>query len=180
MLLHRATRRARWAGMAIVAVAVATTVVAGAASGAWAGTAPAKTPGGTIHLYLSTTSTSSSPVSKALVTGAFSDHGTSHNTTIHLSKGNIDVNPSKLVAELNSPTFGNFNAKSCSYWGTASGSVPIVGGTGAYTGITGTFTATIVIAGQGSLLKNGTCNEANNAPVVAAFQVVTATAKVSF
>ena len=58
--------------------------------------------------------------------------------------------------------------------------MPIVKGTGAYTGIKGTFTGTLTIAGQGSLLADGKCNMANNAPNVASAFQVSASANVSF
>lgn len=179
MFLHRATRRARRAGMALVGLAVAAIVVGAAASGAWAGTAPSKVSGGTLHIYLTNTSVTSQ-TTKVLVTGAFSDHGIGKQAVMHLSKGTITVDPSKLTAKFNAPTFGTFNVKSCSFWGTATASVPVVSGTGAYAGITGTLTATGTLAEQGALRNNGTCNTASNAPAVAFTEIVVASGKVSF
>jgi hypothetical protein len=97
-----------------------------------------------------------------------------------LTKGWIYLNLAGVKKIINSPSFGSFNAASCSYWGSTPITVPIVKGTGAYTGIKGTFTGTLSFAGQGSLLANGKCNMANNAPNVASVFQVSASANVSF
>jgi hypothetical protein len=135
---------------------------------------------GTIHVYIANTSTSASAPNKILITGAFSDHGIGKKGTFHLTRGTITANPSKLKAETNSPKFGTFYSASCSFTGVATGIVPIVSGTGAYAGITGSLTVTETVAEQGSLLKNGKCNTSNNAPAVAQDLFIAASGKVSF
>ncbi len=136
-------------------------------------------PAGVIHVYV----TDSSPQDndhKVLITGAFSDHGTGNQATFYLTKGWIYLNLTGVKKIIDSQSFGSFNATSCSFWGSTPISVPIVKGTGAYTGIKGTFTGTLTIAGQGSLLANGKCNTSNNAPDVAGAFQVSASANVSF
>jgi hypothetical protein len=140
--------------------------------------APA-TPPGVIHVYV----TDSSPQGndhKILITGAFSDHGTGNEATFYLTKGWIYLNLAGVQKIVNSPRFGSFNAASCSYWGSTPVTVPIVKGTGAYTGINGTLRGTLNIAGQGSRLANGKCNMANNAATVASAFQVSASGNVSF
>jgi hypothetical protein len=136
--------------------------------------------GGTIHIYIVNASTNSSTPNAVLITGAFSDHGTGHKGVFHLTKGTITANNSKIAAIVSNPNFGSFNSASCSFWGTATGPVQIVSGTGAYAGITGTLSTTFTEAGQGSLLPDGKCNQSNNAPLVASVTIVTATGRVTF
>jgi hypothetical protein len=164
-----------------VAVAVAATVVPVVAPGVSAASTTASKPkAGTIHVYIVNTSISSTAPNNVLITGAFSDHGTGKHGTFHLTKGTITFNNSKLGAILNSPSFGTFYAASCSFSGVAKGAVPIVSGTGAYAGIKGSIAATVTSAEQGSLLKNGKCNQSSNAPAVAQDLIVTGSGKVSF
>ena len=137
------------------------------------------TPAGVIHLYVTDNSTQDND-HKILITGAFSDHGTGNKATFYLTKGWIYLNLAGVQKIINSPSFGSFNAASCSYWGSTPITVPIVKGTGAYTGIKGTFTGTLTFAGQGALLADGKCNTANNAPNVATAFLVSASANVSF
>jgi hypothetical protein len=165
--------------VAVAALAVGVTAVPIVVSSASAA-APAKPTGGTIHVDVIDTSLSPTAPNKVLITGAFSDHGTGKHGTFHLTKGTITANTSALKAIINSPKFGTFYANSCSFTGVATGPVAIVSGTGAYAGIHGTLTATDSQADQGSLLKNGKCNQSNNAPAVAQDVIVTASGKVSF
>jgi hypothetical protein len=137
------------------------------------------TPAGVIHVYVTDNSTQGND-HKILITGAFSDHGTGNQATFYLTKGWIYLNVAGVHKIINSPSFGSFNAASCSYWGSTPITVPIVKGTGAYTSIKGTLTGTLTIAGQGSLLADGKCNMANNAPSVASVFEVSASGSVSF
>jgi hypothetical protein len=120
------------------------------------------TPAGVIHLYVTDNSTQDND-HKILITGAFSDHGTGNKATFYLTKGWIYLNLAGVQKIINSPSFGSFNAASCSYWGSTPITVPIVKGTG-----------------QGALLADGKCNTANNAPNVATAFLVSASANVSF
>jgi hypothetical protein len=161
---------------------IAATAVTLTASGAFASAAStaSKPAGGTIHVYLVNTGLNPSVPANILITGAFSDHGTGKGATWHLARGTITLNPSKLKAILNSPSFGNFYAASCSFDGAAEAKVPVVSGTGAYKGITGSIGATAFEAEQGSLLKNGKCNTSNNAPALAGDAIIIGSGKVTF
>ena len=162
-------------GCAFTAVAISFAV-----STASAGPMTPKPAAGTIHVYLVNTSLKPSTPNNVLITGAFSDHGTGKGGTWHLAKGTITLNPSKLKAITNSNNFGTFYPASCSFAGVAIGPVAVVGGTGAYAGITGRLAVTETVAEQGSLLKNGKCNQANNAPAVAQDLIITGSGSVSF
>ena len=65
-----------------------------------------------------------------------------------MTKGSITFDASKLKAITNSSNFGTFYPASCSFQGVASGTVTVVGGTGAYAGITGSLTASETVAEQ--------------------------------
>jgi len=161
-----------------VGIAAGTSVLA--AQGVSAGSTAAKASGGSVHIDgVNTGLSATSPVT-VLITGAFSDHGKGKGKTWHLQHGSITFNTSALKAKLNSPTFGTFYPASCSYDGVAKAPVTIVSGTGAYAGIKGTITVTATVAEQGSLLKNGQCNTANNAPAVADTLIITGSGKVMF
>ena len=162
-------------GCAFTAVAISFAV-----STASAGPMTPKPAAGTIHVYLVNTSLKPSTPNNVLITGAFSDHGTGKGGTWHLAKGTITFNLSKLKAITNSNNFGTFYPASCSFAGVAIGPVAVVGGTGAYAGITGRLAVTETVAEQGSLLKNGKCNQANNAPAVAQDLIITGSGSVSF
>jgi hypothetical protein len=78
------------------------------------------------------------------------------------------------------------NARTCSAYVVVTGSTPIVAGsgTGAYTGIRGSFTLTFTFAAVGSRYPSGKhegqCNNANNSPNVGQAQFVTGWGTVSF
>jgi hypothetical protein len=163
------------AGLAIVAAGVP--LGSSLASGAAAAAKPAA---GTIHVYVTNTSTNPSAPNKVLITGAFSDHGTGKGGTLHLTRGTITSNNSALAKITNSDSFGTFSPASCSFWGAATGPVRITKGTGAYVGIKGTVVVTLHEAAEGSLLANGTCNTASNAPAVASDLIIVGSGKVSF
>jgi hypothetical protein len=177
MRIAKPVRRAKAVLIGFVVTATAVPLAVSAASGVGAAARPAA---GTIHIYLLNSSTNPSTPNSVLIAGAFSDHGTGKKGTWHLSKGTITFNTSSINAVVSSSNFGTSNDASCSFYGVAKGEVPIVSGTGAYTGITGSLVATITEAGEGSLLKNGKCNEANNAPVVAQDLIITGVGNVSF
>ncbi len=180
MFLGRPIRPIHRVRAVLVGVALAATAVLVAASGVSAGSTASKPAAGIIHIYAVDTSLSSTAPSIVLITGAFSDHGTGRMATWHLKNGTVTLNPSKLKAILNSSSFGTFYAASCSFSGVGTAPVPVVSGTGAYAGIKGSITVTATGAEQGSLLKDGKCNEASNAPVVAEETILTGSGKVSF
>lgn len=168
--------RAVVVGIAVVLTATVVPFVVSGVSAASTASAPAA---GTIHFSLVNTSVNSNAPGKVLITGAFSDHGTSHGPTLHLTKGTITGSISKLQALLSSRSFGTFYKASCSFSGVGKVAIPVVSGTGAYAGVKGNLNVTVTDAAQGSLLKSGKCNEANNAPEVASQLIITGSGKVS-
>ena len=178
MVVIRSARPVHRVGTVIAVVAAAAGAVLFAASGASAGAPAVKPAAGVIHIF-GVNSSLTAASTTTLITGAFSDHGIGKNGTWHLAKGNITINTSKLESILNS-RFGTFYPASCSFDGAAKATVPIVSGTKSYKGIKGSLTLTATVAEQGSLLKNGKCNEANNAPLVALTEILSGSGKVSF
>jgi hypothetical protein len=134
---------------------------------------------GVIHVFVTDNSAQGNE-HKVLITGAFSDHGTGNQAIFYLTKGWLYLNLASVKKIIDSQSFGSVNAASCSYWGSTPITVPIVKGTGAYTGIKGTLTGNLTLAGEGSRLADGKCNMANNAPSVAGVFQVSASGSVSF
>jgi hypothetical protein len=138
--------------------------------------------------------------STIVLTGAIGDSGSADsiaangtpqpNSTevkISLVQGSFTINVARLDKKIDS-AFNNVepNARTCSAYIAATGSAPIVAGsgTGAYTGITGGFTLTFTFAEIGSRYPSGKhagqCNNSNNAPSVGQAQFVTGWGTVSF
>lgn len=119
---------------------------------------------------------------KILITGAIGDYGVTKkvkgaNTAV-LKKGTITVNLKQFNAAGNNanPTI---NPTNCSGSFTYSAPVPIVSGTGAYTGITGSFTLTGQYAFVLPKTKSGSCNTSNNANPLNQYASVSGTGSVS-
>jgi hypothetical protein len=115
---------------------------------------------------------------KVLFTGAIGDYGTSVSVNaqgkakkkgeyklLKLTKGSILVNGSALDLTAATPTV---NSSNCSFTVSATAAIPIVKGTGAYAGITGSVTFT---ASFGAILpkkKSGSgCTESTSAKLLA-------------
>jgi hypothetical protein len=136
---------------------------------ALAATAPGA-PSGAIHVYETSTHGPRAP-GTIVITGAINDAGMGSATgvvnadgTITLSQGSIKVAPSSTFVSREKDFFGRaVNPPGCATSGTITGPVKIVGGTGAYAGITGTINATYTVAAIVSKLKNGTCDTAHGA-----------------
>ena len=104
-----------------------------------------------------------------------------------LAHGSFRVSTQALDKKINS-AFNNFrpNTSTCSGIVTASGSAKIVtgSGTGAYSGISGSFTVTFVYAAIGpkntSGKHKGQCNNSNNVQPLGSAQIVTGSGTVSF
>ena len=180
-----------------LALALIATAFAVAAVGAAVAAATSSTPaGGSIHIF--GTSPGTGGGGKALITGAIGDHGTSLTVNkagkpnsngsyvkLTLTRGTIMLNKTKLDANVNR-AFGSLvvNSATCSYAVVASGALPVVGGTGTYTGISGTADITVsagfVLPRYTSGAHAGKCNESNSAQPTASLQVVDGTGTVSF
>jgi hypothetical protein len=151
--------------------------------------------GGTIKLFVTPSNGSGGTI---VITGAIGDYGKTVKSNsagkpdkkgsyeeLVLQKGTILVNGTQLNAVLNSANPTDYSTVSCSGSIVASAPVPIVSGTKAYVGITGSVTLTATYAFVGPFYtsgsKKGQCNTSNNAPTPPGFYgVITGTGTVSF
>lgn len=176
MFLTRRFRRARvvGSGVALVVAAIGVPFVVSGVSAASTTSAPAA---GVIHLYVVNTSIEGRAPGEALITGAFADHGTVKGATIHLTEGTITASITKLDALFNSPKFATGYSASCSFSGVGKVSLPLISGTGAYAGITGTLSVETFFGAQ-SPFRNGKCD--GNGPPTADQQIITGSGRVTF
>jgi hypothetical protein len=170
-----------------------TTAVALAAIGAAVAAATTSTPaGGTFHVF--GVSSGQGGGGKVLITGAIGDHGKSQSVTktgkpssngsyvkLAMTQGNIMLNQSKLKAAVNH-AFNNVvvNPSTCSTAVSASGTLPIVSGTGLYATASGSAHITVSVGFIFPRLTSGKCNESNSATPTASQQIVYGTGTVSF
>jgi hypothetical protein len=165
------TKRAIAAGVAGCLAAVA---IANAAIG--------QTAGGPVHVWESDNLASSGP-SQIIMTGAISDYGKDFHgvagkqhqiNKLVLQHGTFEVNVLKLAAKT------QLDKASCTLTGSNPGVVPIVpgSGTGAYTGITGSFEAQLRLAFVVPKTASGGCSMTGK--VVTGFAFITALGRVSF
>jgi hypothetical protein len=150
--------------------------------------------GGAVQIWATPTLNGSGAT--VVVTGAIGDYGkvlsetaagkpnqNGHLQHFMLKKGTFIVNSTNVDNKANSvpPTV---NATTCSAYATATGTATLVSGTGAYKGISGTFTVTESFAFLGPRIKTGAkkgqCNQNQNAQAVAAWGAITGTGTVSF
>jgi hypothetical protein len=125
---------------------------------------------GVIHLYEVSNHGPGGP-GTIVITGAINDAGvgsaTGVNTgsgTITLSKGSIKDVPSSTFVTREEDLFGAaVNPPGCAMRGTITGTVKLVGGTGAYVGITGTINVTYTVVALLTKLKTGACDTAHHA-----------------
>jgi hypothetical protein len=92
-----------------------------------------------------------------VVNGLFTDAGSVSGGKVKLSKGSFLVDRSKITMK-----FTN-NVHTCFLTATFGGTISLHGGKGAYKGISGTLPVSGKIVAVLPRLKNGKCNEANNA-----------------
>lgn len=135
--------------------------------------------GGTIKVWVTPSPTGSGGT--IVITGAIGDYGKAVSVNsagkakkrgqyklLELKKGTILVNGTQLNAAANNASPTDFNAATCSGSVIASAPVPIVRGTKAYAGITGSVTITETFAFVGPFYKSGSkkgqCNTSSNAP----------------
>ena len=154
---------------------------------AFGATAPA---GGLIKVWVTLSGTGSGPV---VITGAIGDYGKTFNVNsagkiekkgkysdLALKKGTILLNTTQANAAFNNVNPADFNAATCSASLMATTSVPIVSGTKAYVGITGSLTVTETFAFVGPFTKSGKCNVASSSNPSAIWATVTGSGTVSF
>jgi hypothetical protein len=149
-------------------------VAVGLGWGSVAATAQSSTTGGAIQVWV-TPSLTNNGGGKILITGAIGDNGITkkgkNSNMAVLKKGTITVNLKQFNAAGNSanPTI---NQSSCSGSFSYSAPVPIVSGTGAYAGITGSFNLTGQFAFILPRTKSGSCNTSNNANPISQYASV--------
>ncbi len=135
---------------------------------------------------------------KVLITGAIGDHGTSNSVNkagkpndngnyvlLKLTQGTILLNKTVLDRKINRAfNKAQLNQATCSLSVAASNGLPIVSGTGLYTGITGNVHITVSVGFTlprfSSGAKAGQCNSSNSATPTSSAQLVSGTGTVSF
>jgi hypothetical protein len=146
--------------------------------------------GGTVNVFVLPSITSNGGGGKIVLTGAIGDYGTTKNVKhannigkVTLKKGTFEVDLKAINTAGNNAQPTNFNSTTCS----ASVSVPpttvtIVSGsgTGAYSGITGSFSLSEQFAFIGPRNKDGSCNMSNSAQPVGGVAIVTGSGTVAY
>jgi len=142
---------------------------------------------GAMHIYEASVKGPGAP-GAVVITGAINDAGVGNATgaltgsgTIVLSKGSIKDVPSFTFISREQDLFGAaVNPHGCATVGTITGPVKILGGTGAYAGITGTVNVTYTVAAVLPKLKNGACNTAHKVRPIGIAIFIRASGNVSF
>jgi hypothetical protein len=151
------------------------------ATGAGAATTSA-TPGGVIHVAAVSYN---GGVNHFVITGAFADAGhdqklSANTSKVTLSRGSFEVD----TAQLNKAANNAFNklsiAANCSFFVKVTGPVTVIGGTGAYTGMTGTLKITVTEVAVFPTKANGQCNESNSAQPIGQLQTIAGAGTISF
>ncbi len=174
--------------MRVAKAALGAVVVVGLWSGTAGSAAPA-VPGGTIKLWAQNGGFGGTIV----VTGAIGDYGRAVKadsagravksggyTSLVLRKGTILIDGSQLRAAVQHSQSSDFNAVTCSGSESVSAPVPIVSGTKAYAGISGSLIATATFVFIAPLTSRGQCNPGNSARPVEALEAITGSGPVSF
>jgi hypothetical protein len=144
-----------------------------------AASAQSSSSGGAIQVWLTPSLTGKG--GKILITGAIADYGVTKGnggSKAMLKKGTITVNLAQFKAAQNNAN-PQINQSNCSGSFTASAAVPIVSGTGAYAGITGSFTLNSQYAFILPKTKSGGCNTSNNANPISQYGSVSGSGTVS-
>ncbi|HUE06614.1 MAG TPA: hypothetical protein VMP41_04245 [Acidimicrobiales bacterium] len=154
-------------------------LMGGLTLGSAAASAQSSSSGGSIQVWLTPSLTGKG--GKILITGAIADSGvTKGNKTgkAVLKKGTITVNLTQFQAAQNNAN-PQINQSNCSGFFTASAPVPIVSGTGAYAGISGSFTLNSQFAFILPKTKSGACNTSNNANPISQYGAVSGSGTVT-
>jgi len=151
----------RFTSAVAVALALAVTGCASAASATAASTTTTAAPGRNTHMTLYSIN-SDGPAFQAIVTGAIGDHGQAvsvfpdgrvdpqhdHDLSLRLTRGSFLLNGAVLDRRFVAALYHQRgNPDTCSVSATMTAAVPVVAGsgTGAYRGVTGTFTLTATV-----------------------------------
>jgi hypothetical protein len=183
--IHAAVaRRGRKRTLEVTAVLAVIASVLAVVSGAVA----AGTSGGSVRMF----GTPNGAGGAFMFTGAIGDFGSTQRQTASgspsangdfvkftLKHGTFVADATRFFTALNHAKF-SFNTATCSGSLGATGPAVLSQGTGQYAGIAGTLRVTGTFAQVGPRLKNGKCNESQNAKPVAQFNAVTGSGHVSF
>ena len=169
----------------LIGAAIALAATAGPA--AWATTADATAttpPAGVINLY--TSGTLATPIRAFVITGAFADVGASSpkdKGAIPFTEGSIKFDNSaanaaedRIYAHLSKYV----DPTTCALTYNYTAPVKLIGGTGAYAGISGTVTLHNTDVGVLPRLKTGKCNESANAEPIGFLAESYGSGRVSF
>ena len=122
-----------------------------------------------------------------VVTGAFADAGVDHIGVAdkgHINKlvlsGTFEVNPGPLDKAIDSAFEHTSIQRNCSVFLKVRGSGTVLNGTGAYTGITGNWTATWEMVETFPLQANGSCKVTNSTRPTGSITTVFVSGKVKF
>ncbi len=144
-----------------------------AVTGITAASARSSSVTGTENFQLMTTSATATTV-PVIAYGVFTASGVDHTgskvDTLVFSNGSFMINHSKVPVKIKS------NPKTCLLQGSGTGKVTLLGGTGAYKGISGTPTATVSILAIAAR-SGGKCSQTK--PPVAFQQLIKASGKVT-
>jgi len=145
---------------------------------------------GAIQVWVTPTNTGSG--GKVLITGVVGDYGTSQKSNssgqpskngnyqkLLLKKGTILVNITQFNQGLNNANTP-LNKTNCSTTFAVSAPVQFVSGTGAYVGITGSFTLNAQFGAILPKTKSGSCNTSNNSNPVTQYTSIIGSGTVSF
>ena len=146
--------------------------------------------GGAIQVFVTPTATGGGG-GTVLITGAIADYGKTvksnsagkadkkgTDSDLVLKKGTILVDVAQVNAAINNANPTEYDATTCSASFVVTAPVPIVSGTKAYAGISGSVTVTETLAFILPFTKSGKCN--TNANPVDAWATVTGAGTVSF
>lgn len=155
---------------------IAGVIATGAAGAAMTGIAFGSGPSGTEHFSFISTSTTNEAKYSAIATGPITAGGTAElmgsKGKIVFPAGTIDVT-NKLTA---APTEGGSKQKCLSVF-TEKGTYTLTGGTGAYTGISGSGRFSLKSTGVG-MIKHGKCDISSSSKPAASQEVITASGPV--
>ena len=170
-----------------------------AASGATLAAAAATAKGGAIKVWVvpSNNSTTTKHPGKVIFTGAVGDYGLSVNATatgkpqkkkstyklLKLKHGTMVVNVSAVNTAVNAAftkAQHTINTTNCSLAISTTAAVPILKGTGAYAGISGSVTFVIAFGAVGPKTKSGACTMKTTTPALATYQSFLGTGTVSY
>ena len=145
--------------------------------------------GGAVQVWGTPSNGGGGPV---VFTGAIADSGKSLSVNssgkadkkgnyklLELKKGSILINGTELNTALNNASPSAFNSTTCSGSFAATAPVPIVSGTKAYAGVSGSVNVTVTFAVV-LPLTNGKCNMNTNANPIAQYGSIAGTGTVSF